>query len=80
MEQMKVKTIIQNVLPDGTIIKVNYSILDVISLSIARTAPDEIFIITNLDVISRDERILKEAVIAIQDTVRTQGIELIILL
>ena len=71
-------TNILDVLPDGTIKRVSFSIPAIINVLLTRSNHDEQFSITSCDVWSRDEEELAEAVSHIQKAMRGLDIDVMI--
>lgn len=73
---MKVNTRIEDALPDGTITHISFVVKNVISVAILRKNKDRPFIIDGVEVLSRDETQIREAIRAIQCLIHENGAEI----
>lgn len=75
---MTVTTNVQDVLPDGTITKLSFTVAAVCSVMLSRTNVDEAFKIESFDPITDNEQNLSEAIEAIRSIMLEHEIDIII--
>lgn len=73
---MEINMIVQDILPDGTITKVEYSVKDILTVVLERYNLDEPYRIIKTDILSRDEKQLSEAVREIWSILTENGINI----
>lgn len=78
MSNMTPTTNILDILPDGAITRLSFTLPAILAVALCRTNVDEPFVIETFDAATDDEKLLTEAVEVVRDLMLEQGIDIVI--